>query len=65
MTATFKEQQPTILAEAAGDTRMRVRKRNGRLESVDVNKIVRAVTRCCKGMGDVEPMRVATRTSAA
>ncbi len=62
MTATFKEQQPTILAEAAGDTRMRVRKRNGRLESVDVNKIVRAVTRCCKGMGDVEPMRVATRT---
>ena len=61
VTATFKE-QPTILAEAAGDTRMRVRKRNGRLESVDVNKIVRAVTRCCKGMGDVEPMRVATRT---
>ena len=61
MTATFKE-QPTILAEAAGDTRMRVRKRNGHLESVDVNKIVRAVTRCCKGISDVEPMRVATRT---
>lgn len=43
-------------------TRMRVRKRNGSLESVDVNKIVRAVTRCCNGLTDVEPLRVATRT---
>lgn len=43
-------------------SRMRVRKRNGVLESVDVNKIVRAVTRCCAGLTDVEPLRVATRT---
>jgi ribonucleoside-diphosphate reductase alpha chain len=48
--------------EEASNTRMRVRKRNGSLEPVDVNKIVRAVTRCCNGLTDVEPMRVATRT---
>ena len=43
-------------------TRMRVLKRNGSQEPVDVNKIVRAVTRCCRGLQDVDPLRVATRT---
>ncbi len=43
-------------------TSMRVTKRNGSTESVDVNKIVRAVSRCCVGLPDVDPMRVATRT---
>ena len=43
-------------------TRMRVRKRNGAPEPVDVNKIVRVVTRCCDGLHEVDPMRVATRT---
>jgi len=41
---------------------MRVRKRNGALEGVDVNKIVRAVARCSEGLPGVDPMRVATRT---
>src|ERR1700728_3741304 len=41
---------------------MRVRKRNGDSEPVDVNKIVRAVQRCAGGLDDVDPMRVATRT---
>ena len=41
---------------------MRVRKRDGSLEAVDVNKIVRAVSRCCSGLEGVDPMRVATRT---
>ncbi len=41
---------------------MRVRKRNGDLEPVDVNKIVRAVTRCSEGLSGVDAMRVATRT---
>jgi ribonucleoside-diphosphate reductase alpha chain len=41
---------------------MRVRKRNGSLEGVDVNKIVRAVGRCCTGLGKVDPLRIATRT---
>jgi ribonucleoside-diphosphate reductase alpha chain len=43
-------------------TTMRVRKRNGSWEPVDVNKIVRAVNRCCAGLPDVDAMRVATRT---
>ncbi|SVA68061.1 uncharacterized protein METZ01_LOCUS120915, partial [marine metagenome] len=43
-------------------TTMRVRKRNGDLEPVDVNKIVRAVERCASGLPGVDPMRVATRT---
>jgi ribonucleoside-diphosphate reductase alpha chain len=41
---------------------MRVRKRNGDTEPVDVNKIVRAVQRCADDLADVDPLRVATRT---
>lgn len=41
---------------------MRVRKRNGDLEAADVNKIVRAVARCCDNLNDVDPLRVATKT---
>ena len=41
---------------------MQVRKRNGDLEPVDVNKIVRAVQRCCHGLPHVDPIRVASKT---
>jgi ribonucleoside-diphosphate reductase alpha chain len=41
---------------------MQVRKRNGDLEAVDVNKIVRAVERCSGDLADVDPLRVATKT---
>ena len=41
---------------------MQVRKRNGTLEAVDVNKIVRAVERCCDGLASVDPMRIASKT---
>ncbi len=41
---------------------MHVRKRNGRLESVDVNKIVRAVRRSAGGLSHVDTMRIAVRT---
>jgi len=41
---------------------MQVRKRNGNLEFADVNKIVRAVSRCCEGLAAVDPLRVATKT---
>ncbi|MCP4436759.1 MAG: ribonucleoside-diphosphate reductase subunit alpha [Actinomycetia bacterium] len=41
---------------------MRVRKRDGSQEPVDVNKIVKAVARCAAGLDNVDPMRVATRT---
>jgi ribonucleoside-diphosphate reductase alpha chain len=43
-------------------TAMQVRKRNGSLEPADVNKIVRAVTRCCDGLPAVDPLRIATKT---
>lgn len=43
-------------------TAMHVTKRNGQREPVDLNKIVRAVQRCCEGLHAVDPMRVATRT---
>ena len=42
--------------------KMTVRKRLGDLESVDVDKIVKAVSRCCDGLDRVDPMTVATRT---
>ncbi|HEY2700043.1 MAG TPA: ribonucleoside-diphosphate reductase subunit alpha [Pseudonocardiaceae bacterium] len=41
---------------------MRVRKRSGEHEAVDVDKIVRAVGRCAVDLPDVDPMRVATKT---
>jgi ribonucleoside-diphosphate reductase alpha chain len=43
---------------------MRVTKRSGAHENVDLNKIVRAVTRCADGILDVDPMRVALKTIA-
>ncbi len=46
-------------------TSMRVRKRNGNLEPVDVNKIVNAVARASEGLLGVDPMVVSTRTIAA
>jgi len=41
---------------------MRVTKRNGGQEIVDVNKIVRAVTRSAEGLHGVDPLRVALKT---
>ena len=51
-----------IAEETYPQTTMRVRKRNGSAEPVDVNKIVRAVGRCSVGLTDVDAMRVATKT---
>lgn len=48
--------------DESASTTMRVRKRNGSLEPVDVNKIVRAVGRCCNGLYSVDSIRVATKT---
>ncbi|MCP5473108.1 MAG: ribonucleoside-diphosphate reductase subunit alpha [Sinobacteraceae bacterium] len=43
---------------------MRVTKRSGAHEAVDVNKIVRAVARCADGLPAVDPLRVALKTIA-
>jgi ribonucleoside-diphosphate reductase alpha chain len=48
--------------EETAQTQMRVTKRNGSAESVDINKIVRAISRCCPGLPNVDSMRIATRT---
>ncbi len=52
-------------AASTVNTSMRVRKRNGTLEPVDVNKIVNAVARASEGLHGVDPMIVSTRTIAA
>ena len=41
---------------------MHVKKRNGTLETVDVNKIVRAVQRCSDGLSHVDAIRIASKT---
>ena len=48
----------------AGAVAMQVTKRSGLREPVNLDKIVRAVSRCCEGMADVDPMRVALKTIA-
>jgi ribonucleoside-diphosphate reductase alpha chain len=48
--------------EPPPQTSMRVTKRDGSTEPVDLNKIVRAVNRCCAGLDEVDAMRVATKT---
>jgi ribonucleoside-diphosphate reductase alpha chain len=59
--STLTELDPNFpLAEPA--PQMQVRKRNGTLEPVDVNKIVRAVERCCAGLPHVDAIRVASKT---
>jgi ribonucleoside-diphosphate reductase alpha chain len=57
------EREPKqITDDDAPHTTMRVTKRNGEHEAVDVNKIVRAVNRCCFGLDQVDALRVATKT---
>jgi ribonucleoside-diphosphate reductase alpha chain len=50
-----------LVDRAENPAGMSVRKRDGSLEPVHVDKIVRAVARCADGL-DVDVMRVATRT---
>ena len=48
--------------EESTQTTMRVRKRNGAFEPVDINKIVKAVARCCYNLPSVDTLRIATKT---
>src|SRR6476620_5190578 len=48
--------------EETTQTTMRVGKRNGTFEPVDINKIVRAISRCCFNLPNVDAMRIATKT---
>ena len=62
METTLTTPTQTPPAEPSAAVGMQVKKRNGHLEPVDVNKIVRAVQRCTDGLDAVDPLRVATRT---
>lgn len=55
------DSQPDEDNEEEGPKIMRVCKRNGHLEPVNVNKIVNVVIACSGGLKDVDPMRVATK----
>ena len=54
---------PSMASSAAAvpPHQMRVKKRDGRLEAVNVLKIVDRVTRLCGGLNEVDPHRVAIR----
>ena len=53
---------PPTPQSAPTTSSMKVRKRNGQLEPVDVTKIIRAVELSCEGLEGVDPLRVATQT---
>ncbi len=52
----------TRATDDSAQTSMQVRKRNGALEPVDINKIVRAISRCTVNLPSVDVMRIATKT---
>jgi ribonucleoside-diphosphate reductase alpha chain len=62
----FKRDQLGVTGYSSGGVTasphvMRVKKRDGSLEPVDVTKIVERVNRCCQGLIQVDPLRVATK----
>ncbi|HEX4334378.1 MAG TPA: ribonucleoside-diphosphate reductase subunit alpha [Polyangiaceae bacterium] len=52
----------TSIDDGYPQSTMRVKKRNGTSEPVDINKIVRAVNRSCLGLTNVDALRVAMKT---
>ncbi len=69
---TITQERPATVATLANvppvtgeQPSMRVRKRNGTLEPVNVNKIVNAVARAAEGLPGIDPLTVSTRTIAA
>ena len=62
MTALLEQEAARPPQESSVPTTMRIRKRNGALEPADLNKILRAIGRCCEGLDKVDAVRVATKT---
>jgi len=52
---------PATEDQNLGPKIMRVKKRNGDLEPVDVNKIINVVLACSSNLKEVDPMKVATK----
>ncbi len=59
--ARQKSIAPRIERRRPPENLMRVRKRDGSLEPVDVTKIVRRVTECSEDLRDIDPHRVAIK----
>lgn len=61
---TFQQSSTATVrqSEEITPTTMRVRKRNGSFEPVDINKIVRAISRNCHNLTGVDALRIATKT---
>ncbi len=62
MSALLEREAARPSLESSIPTTMRIRKRNGGLEPADLNKILRAIGRCCEGLDKVDAVRVATKT---
>ena len=62
MESTGMSSAAVARAKEETPTSMRVLKRNGSFEPVDINKIVKAVSRCCFGLNSVDALRIATKT---
>jgi ribonucleoside-diphosphate reductase alpha chain len=60
-TANSAARTPPLNVGMAATHSMRVKKRDGRLEPVNVLKIVDRVTRLCGGLNEIDPHRVAIR----
>lgn len=54
--------QDILTDDVSSQKTMRVKKRNGSVECVDITKIVQAIDRCCTGLSDIEPLRIAAKT---
>src|SRR5215213_3357540 len=59
---TFVSHNTAAARQPETQTTMRVTKRNGGDEPVDINKIVRAISRCTPNLLNVDVMRIATKT---
>jgi ribonucleoside-diphosphate reductase alpha chain len=62
----FLEQSTGVIAKPVPTRKseskvMHVTKRDGSTEPVDVTKIIERVARCCEGISEIDPLRVATK----
>lgn len=60
-TTSIETKKTSKIEDETGPHIMRVKKRDGKLEPVNVMKIVNVVIACSSGLKEVDPMRVATR----
>ena len=61
-TLTDRRSAAAARSEETAQTTMRVTKRSGASEPVDINKIVKAVSRCTYNLPSVDTLRIATKT---